>query len=106
MATRKVNTATLIRGELYTLRHPKSTPDKPLDSLRFEYGKPVVIDDKDILIELENLHDETTDGDGEVFEKPTFRIDRNVAEPDGGVKRGPKRLSATRTVKKRPVRRK
>lgn len=102
----KVDTATLIRGDLYALRHPKSTPERPLDTLRFEYNKPVVIDDKDVLRELEELYDETTDGDGEIFEKPVFRVDRGVPAPEGhnGTKRT--RLAATRATKKRPVRRK
>lgn len=108
MPTKKVNTATLIRGSLYTLRHPKSTPQEPKDALRFEYGKPVVIDDTDILRKLENMYDEITDGDGEVYEKPRFRVDRGVPmptdddeQPSYGTRARPKRLSATRKVKRR-----
>lgn len=106
-AIRKVNTATLIRGELYTFRHPDSTPEKPKDSIRFTYGEPVVIEEKHILEMLEDMHDETTDGDGEIFEKPTFRVDRGVADPrDDAKKRGPTRLKSDRKVKSRPLRRK
>jgi hypothetical protein len=95
---------------LYTIRHPRSTPQTPKDSLRFEHGKPVVIEDADILKMLENMYDEIEDGDGEVYEKPRFRIDRGVPMPDGeddegkpriGTRANPKRLSATRKVKRR-----
>jgi hypothetical protein len=109
MPSKKVNTATLIRGSLYTLRHPNSTPQDPKDALRFEYGKPVVIDDADILRKLENMYDEIQDGDGEVYEKPRFRVDRGVPMPTDedesgggfGTRAKPKRLSATRKVKRR-----
>jgi hypothetical protein len=108
MPSRKVNTATLIRGSLYTFRHPKSTPQDPKDSLRFEYGRPVVIEDQDVLRRLENMYDEITDGDGEVYEKPRFRVDRGVSMPDDeddgpgtGTRARPTRLSATRKVKRR-----
>jgi len=107
MAGNRVNTATLIRGEVYTLRHPDNTAKDPKDSLRFEYGVPVVIHEKKILDILENLHDLTFDGDGEEFEKPRFRVERNVPAPDdtgSNIKR-PTRLSADRKVKSRPVRR-
>lgn len=99
MATR-VNTATLIRGELYTMRHPDNKPEKPVDSLRFTHGVPVVIKDAKILNILEDIYDETTDGDGEIYEKPTFRIDRGVASPEER-KRKPTRLASTRTVKQK-----
>ncbi len=101
-ATRKVNTATLIRGQTYTLRHPDNKPQSPKESLRFQRGKPVPIEDSRILSLLEDLTEEVRDGEGEVYEKPVFRIDRNVDEPDQA--KGPTRLSATRTVKAKPRR--
>lgn len=104
MATKRVNTATLIRGQLYTLRHPDHTPQNPKDSLRFEYGKPEPIDESRILIMLENMHEETRDGEGEIFEKPIFRIDRNVHAPDNSNHKKPTRLAANRKVKKTPRR--
>lgn len=104
MAGNRVNTATLIRGEIYTLRHPDNTAKEPKESLRFTYGVPVVIHDKRILDTLENLHDTTFDGDGEEFEKPRFRIDRGVPHPDAtpSNNKSPTRLSSTRTTKVRP----
>ena len=86
--TGKVDTATLIRGRTYTLR-----------SIKFERGVPKVITDKAFLEILEDEVDEVPDGEGEVYEKPRFRIDRSVANPEAG---GPtvKRLSATREVRK------
>ena len=102
---RMVTTATLIRGQLYTMRHPDSTPQAPKDSLRFVAGKPVVIEDKKIVDILENLYDEVTDGEGEVYEKPRFRIDRNVPsdslEADNDDLPKPQRLSPNR----KPIRR-
>lgn len=106
MATKRVNTATLIRGQLYTLRHPDSTPQNPIDSLRFERGKPIPISEPKILTMLENMVEETEDGEGEVYEKPLFRIDRNVAMEDAGNIKKPTRLSADRSVKKNTRRRK
>lgn len=102
---RKVNTATLIRGQVYTLRHPDYTPQNGLESLRFERGKAKVIEDPKILKILEDLEEETSDGDGEVFVKPVFRINRNVEEA-GEDENAPRktRLSADRVVKKRPRR--
>lgn len=108
MAANRVNTATLIRGEVYTLRHPDGTPKDPKESLRFEYNVPVAISDKRILEILENLHDITFDGDGEEFEKPRFRIDRNVPHPDadtGSNVRRPTRLDPSRKQKIRPRKR-
>lgn len=101
-ATKKVNTATLIRGQLYTLRHPDHTPANPKDSLRFERGVPVVIAENHILVMLEDLYEETMDGEGEMYEKPIFRISRNVAAPEGGNNKGPTRLSSERKVNKAP----
>lgn len=98
MATRKVTTATLIRGQVYTLRHPDYSPQNPKDSLRFKRGEPVVIDDPKIVTKLENLYEEVPDGDGEISEKPIFRINRNVDAPDEDEPR-PRRLSADREVK-------
>lgn len=99
MAIKKVSTATLIRGQTYTLRHPDNKPSSPKDSLRFLRGQPAVIEDTRILAMLENLTEEVRDGEGEVYEKPVFRIDRNVDAPDP--EKGPTRLSPTRTVKKK-----
>lgn len=82
MATKRVNTATLIRGEIYTMRHPHSTPQSPKDPVRFEYGKPVVITDSKLLDTLENLIDLTEDGDGDQYEKPRFKISKMVLPPD------------------------
>lgn len=100
MAIKKANTATLIRGATYTLRHPDHKPQAPKDSLRFERGVPVVIEDPRILNILQNMMEEIEDGEGEVYEKPVFRVDRGVDAPDE-TNKGPKRLSATRVVKRR-----
>lgn len=102
MPIKKVNTATLIRGEVFSHRPwtpPGMTPKEPI---RFKYGEPVVITDAAILAELEDMYDETTDGDGEIFEKPRFSVARNVMPPeaDGGIRR-PKRLAANRKIVKR-----
>ena len=102
---RKVDTATLVRGQIYIFRHPEYTPQNGKESLRFERGVPKVITDPKMLSILEELTEETQDGDGEVFEKPIFRINRNVEEPDGDEKPRKTRLSADRAVKKRPIRR-
>lgn len=99
-ATKRVNTATLIRGETYVIRHPDNTPSNPRESITFRYGVPVVITENHVLDMLEGLYDEIPDGDGEVYEKPRFRIDRGVAPPETE-ERKPVRLSPTRTVKKR-----
>lgn len=105
MPLRKVTTVTLIRGQTYTFRHPDNKPTSPKDSLRFTRGEPVVIEDARIVSILEAMTEEVRDGEGEVYEKPVFRINRNVDAPDE--KAGPTRLSADRTVKKRvPPRRK
>ncbi len=103
-AAKRVNTATLIRGAVYTLRHPDSTPKEPKDSLRFENGVPQIIAEKHILEALEDLVDETEDNDGEIFEKPRFKIERNVAAPEDKSPRRT-RLDASRPVKKRPRKR-
>lgn len=97
-----VTTATLIRGRVYTLRHPDGTPQNPKESLRFEKGVPVVIDEPKIAAYLEKLHDEVADGDGESWEKPVFRINRNVPDPREASTEDemrPRRVSATRNVK-------
>jgi hypothetical protein len=101
MAIKKTNTATLIRGQTYTLRHPDHKPQAPKEALRFERGIPVVVEDLRILGILQNMVEEIEDGEGEVYEKPVFRVDRGVDAPDET--RGPRRLSATRTVKRRIV---
>jgi len=104
-AIKKVNTATLIRGELYTVRHPEDTPKNPKEAFRFKRNVPVVIEDPRILAKLEDEVDETEDGDGEIYEKPRFRIDRGVTAPDDETLRGRTRLSASRSVKSRPRKR-
>jgi|SRR6056297_2574865 len=96
---KRVTTATLIRGQIYNLRHPDNRAGNPVESLRFKHGVPVVIEDPKIVKVLEDIYDESTDGDGELYEKPVFRIDRNVAEPDGETKPRAKRLSSDRQVK-------
>lgn len=100
---RRVNTATLIRGELYALRHPDNSPENPKESLRFKRGEPVVIDDPKILALLEDLYEETEDGDGEIFEKPTFHIERGVSGPADTTKKNV-RLKSDRVSKRRPIR--
>lgn len=102
---KRVNTATLLRGEVYSFRHPYDTPQNPKESLRFERDVPKVIEDKEILEMLEELYDELEDGEGEVYEKPTFRIDRGVAPPDDPHARRRHRLKADREVKRRPRKR-
>ena len=105
MALRKVNTATLIRGKVYSFRHPDSSPQKPLDSLRFERGVPKIIEDSRILNLLEDLTEEIGDGEGELYDKPVFRVDRGVDAPDGEPVSKVSKLSSTRVVKKKPIRR-
>lgn len=101
MATRKVSTATLVRGQVYTLRHPDFTPQNPKESLRFQRNIPVVIEDPRILDILENMYDDVPDGDGEINEKPVFRINRNVDAPEEDQPRS-RRLSADREVRTVP----
>ena len=108
MALRKVTTATLLRGQVYTLRHPDYTPQTPKDSLRFKRGVPLVVEEEKLIRILENLYEEVPDGDGEVSEKPVFRVSRNVDAPDGDDAPRSRRLSADREVKttangKKPV---
>ena len=108
MPTKKATTATLIRGSLYSLRHPDNTPQNPLEALRFERGVPKVIDDQRIVAILEDLTEETRDGDGEYYDKPIFRIDTNaqieVENNYGrsGTRARPTKLEADRVVRKRP----
>lgn len=112
MPTKKVTTATLIRGSLYSFRHPDNTPQNPVEALRFERGVPVPITDQRIINILESLTDETRDGDGEYFDKPIFRIDHNVPMPDHehnygshrqvvGTQKQPRKLAADRPVRTR-----
>lgn len=104
MAMKKVNTATLIRGGVYTLRHPDNKPQSPKDSLKFTRNKAEIIEDVKILNMLEKLKEEVRDGEGEVYEKPVFRINRNVDAPDGDDDGTPARhrLSSERVVKRKP----
>jgi hypothetical protein len=98
---KRVTTATLIRGQVYNLRHPENKAGAPKDSLRFKRNEPIVIDDPKIAKMLEDIVEETVDGDGEVFEKPVFRVDRNVAEPADNSTPRVKRLAADRKIKTR-----
>jgi len=108
MPTKKATTATLIRGSLYSLRHPDNTPQNPIEALRFERGVPKPINDTRIVDILENLTEETRDGDGEYYDKPIFRIDENVqveAESNygqSGSRARPTKLASDRIVRKRP----
>lgn len=107
-ATKRCTTVTLIRGGVLSVRLPVHLQkgETPAEPIRFERNKPVVIDDKTVADWLENQFEEIEDGEGEVYEKPTFRVDRNVPIPgsDEPVNRT-KRLSADRQVKKRPRKR-
>lgn len=99
---RRVTTATLVRGQVYNLRHPDNKAGSPVESLRFKRNEPMVIEDPKIAKMLEDIVEETMDGDGEVFEKPVFRVERNVPEPGSDAEAGrPRRLSADRTIKTR-----
>jgi hypothetical protein len=107
MATKLCTTVTLIRGQLYTYRHPDGTPQNPKDSIRFEYGVALPIDDPKLIKTLENMTEEVRDGDGEYYDKPIFRVDRNVRDPRAEEDdAAPKRATASahraiRTVPKR-----
>lgn len=108
MATKsgKVNTATLKRGRTYTQRSKKpinpSDPDNPIYAQKFERDVPVVIETEEFLRALESEMDTLTDGEGEQYEKPRFKIERGVEPPDGAENR-PRvtRLSVDRSIKKR-----
>lgn len=106
MPAQRVNTATLIRGKVLSFRLPKNLQKKIEDAepIRFQAHQPVPIADASLLKHLEDMHEEVADGEGEVYEKPVFRVDRNVElDSDGTVSRV-KRLSSTRSVKSRPKR--
>ncbi|MET4190692.1 MULTISPECIES: hypothetical protein [unclassified Bradyrhizobium] len=79
-----VTTATLVRGRIYYF---KETP--------FEIGIPKPVSE-DVAAALEELHDETTDADGEVFGKPLFHVQRNQVAPT---------TDASKAQQARPVRR-
>jgi hypothetical protein len=98
---KRVTTATLIRGQVYNLRHPDSKPGAPKDSLRFNRGVPIVIDDPKIAKMLEEIVDETTDGDGEVFEKPVFKVEYGVEDPTTEAAPRARRLDPDRKIKTR-----
>lgn len=102
--TKRVTTATLIRGQVYTLRHPDYKASDPIDPLRFEYNVPVVVNDERIAQILENIYDEVVDGEGETYEKPRFKVERGVAPPEPVDARKPKRLSADRPIRRRRAR--
>ena len=101
MAIKKVNTATLIRGEVYTLRHPDNKPQNPRDSLQFTRGVPVVIEEAHVLAILTKLKEPVTDGDGDMVEKAVFRIDRNVDAPAGENDSGIRVTTTRKAVVKR-----
>jgi len=72
-----VHTATLIRGRVYVFKYKG-------ESYHFEMDKPEVLPDavKDALAdELEALHAEIRDSDGDSFEKPLFLVERDVHRP-------------------------
>jgi hypothetical protein len=100
MATRLVNTATLTRGNVYSLRHPK----KIGECIRFENGKPMVVEDEAVLNVLEGLMDLIEDRDGEVFEKPIFSVKRKVPAPEEETQTGAVVRRPT-GIKRRPLRR-
>lgn len=105
MATKLVDTATLVRGKVFAVRIPASL-QKPGDTLvkplRFKKGIPVVIDNPAVLDYLEDMVDDVPDGDGEIFEKPRFAIERGVEEPEDNNAYHPRRtrLDAKRSVRK------
>ena len=106
-AIKKVNTATLVRGSIYVKRHPKSTSTNPIDSIRFERGVPIVIDDRDLLDDLEDDVDVVTDDDGDEVEKPRFLIEYSVTDPRPQRSNRRKRLEPQEqgTGRRRPRRR-
>lgn len=100
MPAKLVDTATLIRGQVYSYRHNyQDVKDNPL---KFVKGEAVIVTNKDLLADLEDLVDEVEDGEGEAFEKPVFRIARKVQEPDSneGSTRV-RRLAADRPIRRR-----
>ena len=108
MATKLVTTATLLRGSILSIRDPRSTPQNPIDPLRFEKGKARIIEDEWMIKHLEKMAEVTTDGDGEEYEKPTFLIKRGVpVTVDGELEdaapvRKPTKLAADRDIKMAP----
>jgi hypothetical protein len=61
--------ATLVRGRVYYYKDD-----------RFDVNQPKVVS-KGIADALEELYDETSDSEGERFEKPFFRIERGIPPP-------------------------
>jgi hypothetical protein len=106
MPAQRVNTATLIRGQVLSFRLPKHLQKKIEDAepIRFAHGKPLPIADTALLKHLEDMHDEIEDGEGEVYAKPVFRIERNVELLDDGSVSRVKRLASDRVAKRRPKR--
>lgn len=64
-----VITATLERGRVYYYKDH-----------RFEVGVSTVVSE-DLASILEDLYDQTTDSEGEAFEKPYFHVQRGVPRP-------------------------
>jgi hypothetical protein len=92
-----VTTATLVRGRIYFYRDLKEP---------FEIGVPRVVEDEATAAALEELHFETTDGDGERFEKPLFLVQRNVPRPSKAQDNGQQREQVRRLpVRPLPLRR-
>ena len=76
-----VDTATLIRGRVYSFRHNGETH-------YFEANVETPLEDKEekaiegLAGKLEELHSEVHDSDGDAFEKPLFLVKRGVARPN------------------------
>lgn len=93
-----VNTATLIRGRMYSWRHKTLATMEPI---QFKSRIPVVIEDDKILALLEDEIEEVGDGEGEFYEKPRFSIKRGVPRPVDETVTA-RRLSSERVVRTRP----
>lgn len=72
-----VTTATLIRGRTYVYK-----------DVHFMINETVVLNDLELKMpvssfagDLEELHSEVVDGDGDRFEKPLFDVQRDVPRP-------------------------
>lgn len=75
-----VETATLVRGRIYSYRYKGET-------FEFIGGVEKVLEDKDgkpvpgLADALEELHSEVRDSDGDAFEKPLFLVQRGTNRP-------------------------